>query len=64
MLSPSTRRTILPLVTAEEEIVKAQRLSDDTRPANHSKPSSSTFLAFEISSDDGFKARAGNWNGK
>lgn len=64
MISPSKRKSKLPVATSEEEIIGgAMRVKDDTKPANRSKPSS-IFLAFEISSDDGFSTRADNWSGK
>lgn len=63
MLTPSTRKAVLPHATTEEEIIGGQRVNDDTAPAKRNKPST-TFLTFEISSDDGFKARADNWNGR
>lgn len=62
MISPSKRKAKLPVATSEEEIIGGTRFKDDTKPASKSKPSS-VFLAFEISSDDGFTTRADNWNG-
>ena len=62
MISPSKRKSKLPVATSEEEIIGGTRFKDDTKPANKNTPSS-VFLAFEISSDDGFATRADNWNG-
>lgn len=63
MMSPSKRKSVLPRAAAEEEIIGGDGISDDTGPAHQDKPSS-TVLVFEISSDDGFKARADNWSGR
>lgn len=63
MLSPSARQSSLPNANPNEEIIQSGMQSKRAdKSTNHSKVAS-VVLAFEITSDDGFKCQADNWNG-